>query len=218
MMEMSESLEKLRNRILSDARLKADEIIREASQKADQIRNEAREKAEREASEILARAEAEAEAARRSIISSRIRANRLKLLEERNKIVQSVLADVEERLSTVATTGNFQEVVKRLATEAIDAIGSDHATLKIGFPKTSRDKFNLPADALPKSATVVYDEKLAEELGGIVASDSEGKIAYRNTFRARLDRLDRELLTLVSSTIFGEHRPGQREEVEATAV
>jgi len=70
MMEMSESLEKLRNRILSDARLKADEIIREASQKADQIRNEAREKAEREASEILARAEAAAEAARRSIISS----------------------------------------------------------------------------------------------------------------------------------------------------
>src|SRR2546426_5729313 len=131
MMEMSESLEKLRNRILSDARLKADEIIREASQKADQIRNEAREKAEREASEILARAEAEAEAARRSIISSRIRANRLKLLEERNKIVQSVLADVEERLSTVATTGNFQEVVKRLATEAIDAIGSDRKSTRL---------------------------------------------------------------------------------------
>src|SRR5437879_13041443 len=117
MMEMSESLEKIRNRDLSDARLKADEIIREANEKADQLRNEAREKAEREASEILARAEAEAEAARRSIISSRIRANRLKLLEERNKIVHSVLADVEERLSTIATTGNFQEVVKRLATD-----------------------------------------------------------------------------------------------------
>src|SRR5207245_9920889 len=121
------------------------------------------------------------------------------------------LTEVEERRYASATTGNFQEVVKRLATESIDAIGSDHATLKIGFPKTSRDKFNLPADALPRGVTVVYDEKLAEELGGVVASDSEGKIAYRNTFRARLDRLDRELLTLVSSTIFGEKRPGQRE-------
>src|SRR3989442_5102059 len=114
--------------MLSDASRKAGEIIREASKKGDQIRNEAREKAEREASEILARAEAEAEAARRSITSSRIRSNRLKLLEERNKIVQSVLTDVEERLSSIATTGNFQEVVKRLATESIDAIGSDHAT------------------------------------------------------------------------------------------
>src|SRR5437899_10277037 len=113
----------LRIRIISDARLKADDINREARQQAEQNRNEAREKAEREASEILARAEAEAEAARGSIISSRIRANRLKLLEERNKIVQSVLADVEERLSTIAKTGNLQEVVKRLATEAIDAIG-----------------------------------------------------------------------------------------------
>jgi len=214
---MSESLDKLRNRILSDARLKADETIREANEKAEQSRKEAREKAEREASEILARAEAEAEAARRSIISSRIRANRLRLLEERNKIVQSVLGDVEQRLSTIATTGNFQDIVKRLATEAIDAIGSDHPIVKIGFPKASGDKFNLPADALPRGATIVYDDKLAEELGGVVASDPEGKIAYRNTFRARLDRLDRELLTLISSTIFGDPQRDQTEKVVATA-
>ena len=214
---MSESLDKLRNRILSDARLKADEIIREANEKAEQSRKDAREKAEREASEILARAEAEAEAARRSIISSRIRANRLRLLEERNKIVQSVLGDVEQRLSTIATTGNVQDIVKRLATEAIDAIGSDHPTVKIGFPKASGDKFNLPAGALPRGATIVYDDKLAEELGGVVASDPEGKIAYRNTFRARLDRLDRELLTLISSTIFGSPQRDQTEKVVATA-
>lgn len=214
---MSESLEKLRNRILSDARLKADEIIRTANEKADQIRKEAREKAEREASEILARAEAEAEAARRSITSSRIRANRLRLLEERNKIVQSVLGDVEQRLSTIATTGNFQDIVKRLATEAIDAIGSDHPIVKIGFPKASGDRFNLEAGALPRGTTIVYDDKLGEELGGVVASDPEGKIAYRNTFRARLDRLDRELLTLISSTIFVEQRSRQTERMEATA-
>lgn len=213
---MSESLEKLRNRILSDAKLKADEIIREVNEKADQIRREAREKAEREASELLARAEAEAEAVRRSIISSRIRANRLRLLEERNKIVQDVLSDVEQRLSAVAATGNFQDVVKRLATEAVDAIGSDRPVVKIGFPKASSNKFNFLADALPKGGTIVYDDKLAEELGGVVASDPQGNIAYRNTFRARLDRLDRELLTLISSTIFGQQQPAQREEVEAT--
>jgi len=214
---LSESLEKLRNRILSDARLKAEEIIREANEKADQIRREARDKAEREASEILARAEAEAEAVRRSIISSRIRSNRLRLLEERNKIVQNVLADVEQRLSAIATTGNFQDVVKRLATEAIDAVGSDHPVVKIGFPKASSNKFNFPADALPKGGTIVYDDKRAEELGGVVVSDPEGNIAYRNTFRARLDRLDRQLLTLISSAIFGEQQLAQREEVEATA-
>ena len=213
---MSESLEKLRNRILSDARLKADDIIREANEKADQIRREAREKAEREASELLARAEAEAEAVRRSIISSRIRANRLKLLEERNKIVQNVLSDVEQRLSTIAATGSIEDVVKRLVTEAVDAVGSDHPIVKIGFSKASNNKFNLQADAIPKGGSIVYDDKLAEELGGVVVSDPQGNIAYRNTFRARLDRLDRELLTLISSTIFGEQQPAQREEVEAS--
>ena len=42
MNKMSESLEKLQNRILSDARLKAEEAIKEAEAKAQQILEEAR--------------------------------------------------------------------------------------------------------------------------------------------------------------------------------
>ncbi|HZD13501.1 MAG TPA: V-type ATP synthase subunit E family protein [Candidatus Binatus sp.] len=212
---MSDSLDKLRNRILSDARVRAEDILREANEKAEQIRREAREKAEREAREILARAEVEAEAARRSIISSRIRANRMRLLEERNSIVQRVLGTVEDQLSSIGSTGNFQDIVKRLATEAIDAVGSEKPIIKIGFPKASNSKFNLTADVLPKSATIIQDNKLGEEeLGGVVATDPEGKIAYRNTFRARLDRRDRELLALISSTIFGEFQSSPPKEVE----
>ena len=215
---MSESLEKLRNRILSDAKLKSEDVLREADEKADLIKKEAREKAEREAGEILARGEIEAEAARRSIISSRIRTNRLRLLEERNIIVRTVLRSVEDRLAGLGTSGNFQDVVKRLATEAVDAVGSDRPVLKVGFPKMPSGKLNIPQDVLPKGATVVIDDKLGEELGGVVASDPDGKVAYRNTFRARLDRLDRELLTLISSTIFGERHAGPGdEEIEPAA-
>jgi len=67
---VSESLDKLHNRILSDAKLKADETIREAQAKADQIIAEARQRAQKEADELLAKAKLEAEAVRRSILSS----------------------------------------------------------------------------------------------------------------------------------------------------
>ncbi len=217
---MSESLEKLRTRILSDAKVKSEAIIKEADEKAEQVLREAREKAHREADEILARAEAEADAAQRSIISSRIRANRLRLLEERNKIVQLVLKDVQDRLASIATTRDFPDTVKKLTMEAVDAVGSDHPIVRVGFPKATKSGLSTLGDALPKGAKVEYDDKLGEEdMGGVVVSDPDGKVAYRNTFRARLDRLDRELLTLISSTIFGDQAPnvsGQTEEVAAT--
>ncbi len=45
---MSETLDKLQNRILSDAQLKADEIIRDSQAKSEQILAEAQQKAQKE--------------------------------------------------------------------------------------------------------------------------------------------------------------------------
>jgi len=101
---LAESLDKLHNRILSDARLKAEETIRGAEEKAKRTLDEARAQAQRDADEILSKASLEAESIRRSILSSRIRANRLRVLDEKNKIVQNVLKTVEQNLSELAST------------------------------------------------------------------------------------------------------------------
>jgi vacuolar-type H+-ATPase subunit E/Vma4 len=78
---MPESLEKLQNRILSDARLKAEETVKEAEAKTRQILEEARQRAQRESDEIIAKARVEAESIRRSILSSKVRVNRLRILD-----------------------------------------------------------------------------------------------------------------------------------------
>src|SRR3989442_13190341 len=130
---MAESLEKLHNRILSDARLKAAGIVEQGEEKSKQILEESRAQAQREANDILSRASLEAESIRRSILSSRIRANRLRILEEKNKIVQSVLKSVEQRLSDIARTDQFESTLKRLALEAVEAVGTNNPALKGGF-------------------------------------------------------------------------------------
>jgi len=99
---MSETLEKLQNRILSDARLKADERIKEARAKAQQILEEGRQRAQKESDEITARANVEAESIRRSILSSKVRVNRLRILDEKNRIVQEIISSVEDQLSSIA--------------------------------------------------------------------------------------------------------------------
>ena len=201
---MSESLDKLHNRILSDAKLKADETIREAQAKADQIIAEARQRAQKEADELLAKAKLEAEAVRRNILSSKVRANRLRILDEKNRIVQEVLGAVEEKLSNIAKSSRFGETAQRFVAEAVKAVDSDQPVVRLGFKGSSKQNLDSVSKVLPKGSKLVFEEDPVDGLGGVVASDAEGRIIFNNSFRSRLERLDSQLLKLIASTIFGE--------------
>jgi vacuolar-type H+-ATPase subunit E/Vma4 len=201
---MAESLEKLNNRILSDAKLKATGIIEQAEDKSKQILDEAQAQAQRDAEDILSRASLDAEGIRRSILSSRIRANRLRILDEKNKIVQSVLKSVELSLSDIAGSDQFESTLKRFVAEAVEAVGTDDAVVRIGFRNAEKKSLQSLGHSLPKGTKFLADETAIDDLGGVVASDPEGKTIFNNSFRARLERLDNQLLTIISSTIFGE--------------
>lgn len=204
MNRVSELLDKLHNRILSDAKLKADETIREAQAKADQTIAEARQRAQREADELLAKAKLEAEAVRRNILSSKVRANRLRILDEKNRIVQEVLGAVEEKLSNIAKSSRFGETAQRFVAEAVKAVDSDQPVVRLGFKGSSKQNLDNVSKVLPKGSKLVFEEDPVDGLGGVVASDAEGRVTFNNSFRSRLERLDSQLLTLIASTIFGE--------------
>ena len=200
---MSESLEKLHNRILSDARLKAAGIVKQAEEKSKQILEEAKAQARRDANDILSRASLEAESIRRSILSSRIRTNRLRILDDKNKIVQSVLKSVEQRLSDIASTDQFEPTLKRLVLEAVEAVGTDNALVKVGFRNAQKKNLQSLGQSLPKGTKLLADDTPIDDLGGVVASDPEGKTIFNNSFKSRIERLDNQLLATIASTIFG---------------
>ena len=197
-------MEKLHNRILSDAKLKAAGIVERAEDKSKQILDEAQAQAQRDANDIILRASLEAESIRRSILSSRIRANRLRILDEKNKIVQSVLKSVEKSLSNIASSDQFESTLKRFVAEAVEAVGTVNALVKIGFRNADKKSFQSLGQSLPKGTKLLAEETAIDDLGGVVASDPGGKMIFNNSFRARLERLDNQLLTIISSTIFGE--------------
>ncbi len=197
-------MEKLSNRILSDAKLKAADITREAEEKARLVVLESRAQAQKDADEILSKANLEAESIRRGILSSRIRANRLRILDEKNKIVQSVLKSVEQRLSDIASTDQFQPALKRFVAEAVDAVGTDDTVVRVGFQNAERKSLDSLGRTLSTGTRFVVEDKPIDDLGGVIAGDVAGKMIFNNSFRARIERLDNQLLTTISSTIFGE--------------
>jgi vacuolar-type H+-ATPase subunit E/Vma4 len=201
---MPESLEKLQNRILSDARVKAEEATREAQAKAQQIIQESKQKAQKESEEIIARANAEADSVRRSILSSKVRVNRLRILDEKNRIVQDIIHDVEDQLSSITQSGQFENTAQRFVTEAVKAVDSDQPIVRIGFKDATKKNLDGISRILPKGGKLVVDEKPIDDLGGVVATDPGGRVIFNNTFKSRLERLDNRLLTLISSTFFGE--------------
>ena len=204
MNKMSESLEKLQNRILSDAKHKADETIKDSQAKSQQILEEARQRAQREFEDIIAKANVEAESIRRSILSSKVRVNRLRILEEKNRIVEDIIHSVEDRLSSISKSEQFEETAQRFVTEAVKAVDTDQPVVRIGFRDVSKKNLDGVSKVLPKGGKLVVDENPIDELGGVVATDPEGKVVFNNTFKSRLERLDSQLLTLISSTVFGE--------------
>ena len=201
---MSESFEKLQNRILSDARVKTEDIIRDAEEKAAKMVEGAREKARKEADALLAKVRLDAEALRRSILSTKIRTNRLRLLEEKNRIVRSIVSAAEEKLSAIAQSPSFMDTLKMMVGEAVEAIGTYQAVVRVGFEGAKGKDLNTVGSSLPRGAKLIIEDNPIDELGGVVATDANGKVAYNNSFRARMDRMDSQLLTLISSTVFGE--------------
>ncbi len=204
MNRMSESLEKLQNRILSDAKHQAEETIKEAQIKAQQVLEEARQRAQKESEEIIAKANVDAEAIRRSILSSKVCVNRLRILDEKNQIVQDIIHTVEDQLSSIAKSEQFEDTAQRFVTQAVKAVDADQPVVRIGFRDVSKKNLDGISRVLPKGGKLVIDEKPIDDLGGVVATDPEGRVIFNNTFKSRLERLDNQLLTLISSTVFGE--------------
>jgi vacuolar-type H+-ATPase subunit E/Vma4 len=201
---MSESLEKLQNRILSDARLKADETIKEARAKAQHLLEEGRQRAQTESDEIITKANVEAESIRRSILSSKVRVNRLRILDEKNRIIQDIIHNVEDQLSSIAKSEQFENTAQRFVAEAVKAVDSDQPIVRVGFKDATKKNLDGISRVLPKGGKLVIDEKPIDDFGGVVATDPEGRVVFNNTFKSRLERLDNQLLTLIASAVFGE--------------
>jgi vacuolar-type H+-ATPase subunit E/Vma4 len=201
---MSESLGKLQNRILSDAKLKAEEAIKQSQAKAQQILEEARRKSQKESEEIITKAKVEAESVRRSILSAKVRVNRLRILDEKNRIVEDVIRAVEDQLSGIARTDQFENTAERFVAEAVKAVESDQPIVRSGFKDATKKNLDGISRGLPKGGKLAIDEKPIDDFGGVIATDPEGKVVFNNTFKSRLERLDNKLLTLISSTVFAE--------------
>src|SRR6266436_2010916 len=109
-----------------------------------------RQRARKESEEIITKANLEAESILRSILSSKVRVNRLRILDEKNRIVQDIIHSVEDRLSSISKSEQFEETAQRFVTEAVKAVDSDQPIVRIGFRDVSKRNLDGISRVFPK--------------------------------------------------------------------
>jgi len=197
----AEDIEMLERAIMVEAREEADQLRADAKEKADAIRKRAETEAEAERKSILDRAKQDADRFRSQASATAQLQSRSTQLEQREKLLDSVFAEVRKQLDAVKKRPDYDAIVAMLVREALTElktmeaeVQADEATQKV-----------LKLDEISKELNGKFSlgDKL-EEGTGIVVSASGGKLHYDNTLETRLSRLQPTLRSSVYKMLMGE--------------
>jgi len=140
-----------------------------------------------------------------SAYSNRLNQSRLKILQARDQVVESIFQEARSRLTQIVSSPSYKTLLSKLVLQAlflcmenkviVTCKKQDVAAVQAVIP----DAVKQYKAALGKDTECVLNMKdfLPEDCsGGIIASALDGKIRLTNTLDARLDLLGQEVQTL----------------------
>lgn len=204
MRSIEENIETLSRAILDEANADAQRILADARAKADTIRQRAHEQAAAERKEIMDRAFQESERLRgQSIATAQLRARTLQL-EHREKLLDRVFAEARQDMPTVLKWTDYDGIAHRLLREALTHLGASEARLHTDAVTSKA----LTSDVLAQvSKEMNIQIEVAEPLvkvNGVLVETKDKHLQYENTLDDRLNRLQNVLRSPVYHILIGE--------------
>ena len=196
----TEDIELLARAIMAEAHDEAAQLLAEAKEKAEAIRKRAQEQAESERKEILERAKQDAERLRSQTTATAQLKSRSLQLEEREKLLDGVFAEVKKRLQAVKNRPDYSAIATMLTREALTQLQVDQA--EIQADETTRKALNLGELSKELNGKFTLSGSL-EEGTGVMVSAASGKLNYDNTLETRLSRLQGTLRSAVYKVLMG---------------
>lgn len=198
------NIERLSRDILQQAETDAERVLLDAKAKAEQIIKQAEEDAAAEKTRILDRAKRDSERIRSQAVATTQLKARTMMLESRENLLKEVFKEAQQKLSSVQQYSDYNVIIERLVMEAISQMTTNNVVIRAD-KKTSQ----LLADSILNSLASKYSGTI--ELGdvlenkiGVIASTSNGHLNYDNTLETRLEKLTNELRSPVYHLLQGE--------------
>ena len=208
-MEVSESTEAIRRKLLSDAEEKAQRIRADAKEKITEIQSAAKERAEAIKEAELERMKEHIESTQRQDVAEKKVEHHRRIQTARSELIDDVFSKAEDRLRDYAGKSAYQDALRKLILEAGGSLGGGNLVVKLN----TRDQKNMSTSDLKSLAeeiqdrtdtqtTIAFDKKAINTIGGAIVSSAEQKATVDNTFEARLERMKEQAKTELETILF----------------
>lgn len=208
---MEPELQRILDRILTNAREDAKSIVLEARKSAEMMLEQQKElgaqKAAERVSYILTKARGEADTIRGMICSDVRRKASWMVLSEKERLITDVLDEAKTRLVALAKTDRYASELEWIIRDAGNALGGGGLQVFLNeHDATLPLKLGTISKAISEETGNKTELKLSQERtetsGGAVIKTVDGKITLDNTFEAMLKRRERELRLKIARILF----------------
>ena len=199
-------------KILAEAKKKADGIVEEAKKVAEEAikmqEEEAREKARQDIKKQMDLTKADAERTRLSIISDAKVKLSWVVPSMKDKLIQEVFDSVKAQMESFAGKPEYRTYIERLITEGAEVLGGGEifivlnerdSKLKLDLKKISE---NVTRE-LGTNTTIKLSSESVHCIGGVMVKTADEKIAVDNTVEGLIERVSREDRLKVARELFG---------------
>ena len=173
-----------RNTLIAKAEARAERILENARQEEVRIKSDV----DRHLRTIVG---SELRAVHDRIVGRANLDGRKMVMEVKMELLDTVFEYAREKLEAMAKKGgaDYQEVVKKLISEAVEAIGEDE--LIVSSNKADNGFLNKILSELTKELGVSLrlDAKPIDAMGGVIVKNQRGTKVYYNTLEGRLSKV-----------------------------
>ncbi|MHC1630900.1 MAG: V-type ATP synthase subunit E [Methanotrichaceae archaeon] len=202
--------DKIVQEIVKGADAQVGEILQEAKRHTDEIRKDAEKKAQSETQAILTKGQQLAERERQRVLADAKMRVKRDISGMKEDLIKKAFGDAEERLTKLADTPEYSDILKKLIVESGVVVGGGSLEVLV----RENDKALLPKEALAdlsgeiskiakKRTTLNLSKKSITTMGGAIVRSKNGMIEADNTFESRIDRLRSGLRFEVAEILFG---------------
>ncbi|MDD5370952.1 MAG: V-type ATP synthase subunit E family protein [Anaerolineaceae bacterium] len=202
--QLEENIDMLSRAVANEAHEESEKMLAQARAKADAVRQRAEEEAAMQRKEILERAHQDAERIRgQAIATTQLKARTLQL-EQREKLLNAVFEKAHKQLPTVQQWTEYPQIANQLLKEALQNLESASAVVHADAA-TQRI---LKGQVLTEISQEMHRKvELGEPLSqgtGVIAQSENGHMHYDNTLETRLARMQNSLRSPVYRLLMGE--------------
>ncbi|ADC68703.1 H(+)-transporting two-sector ATPase E subunit [Methanocaldococcus sp. FS406-22] len=187
-------VDKIKAKILEDAKAEANKIISEAEEEKAKILEKAKEEAEKRKAEILKKGEKEAEMTKSRIISEAKLEAKKKLLEAKEEIIEMAINKLKEELVKLPEQPEYKDKLVNLIKDGAVSLGGGELIVRLN----SRDMeliedstlWNLEKEieSITKKVTVLKKGDPVDIIGGCIIETADGLKSLDNSLEAIFNR------------------------------